>query len=167
LPVAAAGDLWAVTDGNGPAGPARQLRLRCPAALTELRVVRHRVQRWAGGHGLPDGVVVDLQLALGEAVSNGIEHAYPRGGRLPEMAVEVELELRTNCREPVVAARVTDSGRWRPVPTSPGYRGRGLALIRRLSREMQVLRTAGGTQVTFAIPVLQKVLRPAGPGSGI
>jgi anti-sigma regulatory factor (Ser/Thr protein kinase) len=146
-------------------GPARQLRLRCPAALTELRVVRQRVQRWACGLGLPDGVVVDLQLALGEAVSNGIEHAYPRGGRLPEVAVEVELELRTNCREPVVAARVTDRGRWRPVPASPGYRGRGLALIQRLSREMQVLPTAEGTQVTFAIPLLQRVLRAEPSGT--
>lgn len=153
-----AGDLWAVTHGNGPAGPARQLRLRCPAALTELRVVRQRVQRWAHGHGLPDGVVMDLQLALGEAVSNGIEHAYPDSGLLPEVAVDVELELRTSGGEPVVAARVTDRGRWRAVPASPGYRGRGLALIQRLSREMQVLHTTEGTQVTFAIPVLQTVL---------
>ncbi len=157
--MAAAGDLWAVTYRDGPAGPAQQLRLRCPAALTELRVVRQRVQRWARGHGLPDGVVIDLQLALGEAVSNGIEHAYPGSGLLPEVAVEVELELRTSGGEPVVAARVTDRGRWRAVPASPGYRGRGLALIRRLSREMQVVRTAEGTQVTFAIPLLRTVLR--------
>ncbi|HYH32990.1 MAG TPA: ATP-binding protein [Pseudonocardia sp.] len=142
---------------DGRAG--RRLRLRCPAVLGELRVVRQRVQRWARGNGLPDGVLVDLQLAVGEAVSNGIEHAYLPGGQGRGVAtgvqagVEVELELSTSGGEPVVAARVTDQGRWRPVPADPGYRGRGLALIRQLSRDMQVLRTAEGTQVTFAIPV--------------
>ena len=139
-------------DDRTPA--AQRLRMRCPAALAELRVVRRRVQRWAGGHGLPEDVVIDLQIAVGEAVSNGIEHAYTGDGprRDDAVAVEVELELRPARDGRVVAARVTDRGRWRPVPAGPGYRGRGLALIQQLSRDMQVRRTVRGTEVTFAIP---------------
>ena len=128
-----------------------RLRLRCPAVLAELRTVRQRVQRWARAIGLPDDAVVDLQLALGEAVSNGIEHAYPHEVAVAD--IEVDLELRAGDTGPVVAARVSDRGRWRPVPASPGYRGRGLALIARLSRDMRVHRSARGTLVTFAIPV--------------
>jgi anti-sigma regulatory factor (Ser/Thr protein kinase) len=134
--------------------PAQRLRLRCPAALAELRVVRRRVQRWASGHGLPDDVVIDLQIAVGEAVSNGIEHAYTGDGprRDDGAGVEVDLQLRWAGGGRVVSARVADRGRWRPVPADPGYRGRGLALIRQLSRDMRVRRTTWGTEVTFAIP---------------
>ncbi|MHA6625172.1 ATP-binding protein [Pseudonocardia sichuanensis] len=134
--------------------PAQRLRLRCPAALAELRVVRRRVQRWASGHGLPEDVVIDLQLAVGEAVSNGIEHAYTGEGprRDDGVGVEVELELRSAGHGRVVAARVADRGRWRPVPADPGYRGRGLALIRKVSRDMRMRRTMRGTVVTFSIP---------------
>jgi anti-sigma regulatory factor (Ser/Thr protein kinase) len=151
------GDDGVVTDVDWRAGRAQRLRVRCPAWPTELQVVRRRVQRWAHDHGLPEDVLVDLQLALGEAVSNGIEHAYDGdlAGRNGGAAVEVVLELCTLGGAPVVAARVSDRGRWRPFPVSPGHRGRGLLLIRRLSQDtMQVMRTAQGTQVTFAIPVL-------------
>jgi serine/threonine-protein kinase RsbW len=154
LPGAPAGDHWAVTELDDRTPPAQRLRLRCPAALAELRVVRRRVQRWASGLGLPDDVVIDLQIAVGEAVSNGMEHAYAGEGprRDDGAAVEVELELRPAGDGRVVAARVTDRGRWQPVPADPGYRGRGLALIRHLSCDMRVLRTVRGTEVTFAIP---------------
>jgi anti-sigma regulatory factor (Ser/Thr protein kinase) len=154
LPGPVAGDHWAVTELDDRTPPAQWLRLRCPAALAELRTVRRRVQRWACGNGLPDDVVIDLQLAVGEAVSNGIEHAYVSDGprRDAAAAVEVELELRARRDGPVVAARVSDRGRWRPAPADPGYRGRGLALIQQLSREMRVRRTTQGTEVTFAIP---------------
>jgi anti-sigma regulatory factor (Ser/Thr protein kinase) len=132
----------------------RALRLRCPAALAELRVVRRRVQRWANRHGLPEDVVIDLQLAVGEAVSNGIEHAYTCDGPRQDdgAAVEVELELCPGADGPVVAARVADHGTWRPAAADPGYRGRGLALIRQLSRELRVLQTPRGTELIFAIP---------------
>jgi anti-sigma regulatory factor (Ser/Thr protein kinase) len=171
------GDDEGVTESDGRTRLARRLRLQCPAVLTELRTVRHRVQRWAHGHGLPDDVLVDLQLAVGEAVANGIEHAYRHNGtgRRPigpverfgaaersgavgdgaaaDECIEVELELRAGAGGAEVAACVSDRGRWRQAPAEPGYRGRGLALIARLSRDMRVRRTGQGTQVTFAIPV--------------
>jgi anti-sigma regulatory factor (Ser/Thr protein kinase) len=53
----------------------------------------------------------------------------------------------------VVAVTVTDHGRWRPVPEDPGHRGRGLALIRELSRRMQVSMSGQGTRVCFEIPL--------------
>jgi anti-sigma regulatory factor (Ser/Thr protein kinase) len=159
-----------VTESYGCARRARRLRLRCPAALTELRTIRQRVQRWAHGNGLPDDVLVDLQLAVGEAVSNGIEHAYGHDSAGPaeqvepapagtpaatsgDACIEVELELQAGEEGTEVAARVSDRGRWRHAPAQPGYRGRGLALIAQLSREMRVRPTGQGTLVTFAIPL--------------
>ena len=48
---------------------------------------------------------------------------------------------------------------WRPVPADPGFRGRGLMLIRRLADEVVVEPTpGGGTTIRFCVPA-----RPAGP----
>jgi anti-sigma regulatory factor (Ser/Thr protein kinase) len=138
---------------------ASALRLSHPADLGELREIRGRLEDWARRHDLPPETTVDLQLTLGEAVSNAIEHAY-RGGRCgprpsPRPTVEVDVELRFTSAGRAVVVCVTDHGRWRPAPAEPGYRGRGLALIEELSAGLQVVRTAEGTQVRFTIPYLR------------
>jgi anti-sigma regulatory factor (Ser/Thr protein kinase) len=105
--------------------------------------------------------VIDLQLAVGEAVSNGVEHAYREdAAELP--TVEVDLELRSRGALEVVAVTVIDHGRWRPVPGLPGYRGRGLALIERLSRQFQLSTSVHGTRVCFEIPLHQLQEYPIG-----
>jgi anti-sigma regulatory factor (Ser/Thr protein kinase) len=134
--------------GNGSNG--RRLSLRHPADPAQLQVLRRTVERWAKQNSVPGDAVIDLQLALGEAVSNGVEHAY-RGGRCG--TVEIELELRLADAEAVVAVRVIDHGRWRPVPLRKGYRGRGLAIIEQLSRGLSISTSERGTQLSFAVPV--------------
>jgi anti-sigma regulatory factor (Ser/Thr protein kinase) len=134
--------------GHGPDAPVDRLRLRHPAELGELRAIRRRVERWAGEHGLTDGELIDLQLAIGEAVSNGIEHGYRECVTGP---VEVELELRPDGPRRLLSVRVVDHGRWRPAPARPGYRGRGLAMIRSLSEDMRVTSVANGTEVAFTV----------------
>lgn len=119
------------------------------ADARELRMMRVQVDRWARALGVPTETLVDLQLALGEAVSNGIEHAYPDG----EGTVDVHLRLRGRRGAEVVHVSVVDHGRWRPAPSSRGYRGRGLELIDTLSVELQVIDTGCGTRVCFDIPV--------------
>lgn len=129
------------------------LYLRRPANPAELRHIRGRVDDWAGQHALAEDVVIDLQLALGEAVANGVEHAYLA---TEPGTVEVDVEIRTTGARggaPVVAVRVADHGSWRPVPTANGYRGRGLAVIERLARRVVVSRRRHGTEVCFEIPL--------------
>lgn len=114
-------------------------------------MIRRRVEHWALVWDLPAATLIDLQLALGEAAANGVEHAYPDGRT---GTVEVELDIRHVDRtSSVIMVRVTDRGRWRPVPTHPGYRGRGLMMIERLARHVEVLRSAHGTEVCFEIPL--------------
>jgi anti-sigma regulatory factor (Ser/Thr protein kinase) len=125
------------------------LRLAHAADLGWLRVLRRRVGRWAAEHQIPDEALIDLQLVLGEAVSNGVEHAYRHGSR---GTVEVELQLQ-DVGDPVVAVRVVDHGRWRPIPMRKDGRGRGLAIIDRLSRGLQISASAAGTALTCAVPL--------------
>jgi anti-sigma regulatory factor (Ser/Thr protein kinase) len=124
------------------------LRLTHAADLGWLRVLRRQVGRWAAEHQLPDETVIDLQLVLGEAVSNGVEHAYRHGHR---RTVEVELQLQDVDDDPVVGVRVVDHGRWRPIPMRKD--GRGLAIIDRLSRGLQISVSTAGTALTCAVPL--------------
>jgi len=130
---------------------AATLRLDRPADPAELRTIRTRVTAWAHAQALPEDVLTDLQLAVGEAVANGVEHAYANG----ELGtVEVELTIRTTAqRASAVRVRVVDHGHWRPMPAGAGYRGRGLTLIGRLADGLQVVATRSGTQVCFEVPI--------------
>lgn len=114
----------------------------------ELHRIRNHVGSWADRHALPEDVVIDLQLALGEAVANGVEHAYT--GARPG-TVDVEVQLRQDVA-PAVLVRVSDHGRWR-APMGNGYRGRGLSVIERLARRVEVSRTRTGTEICFEIPL--------------
>jgi anti-sigma regulatory factor (Ser/Thr protein kinase) len=138
----------AVTQQPGRDAPLGRLRLRHPAELSELRPIRREVERWAVEHRVTDDELIDLQLAIGEAVSNGIEHGYRERRPGP---VEVDLELRPQGSQRLLAVRVFDHGRWRPAPARPGYRGRGLAMIRSLSADLCVTSDSRGTEVTFTV----------------
>lgn len=136
---------------DGAAGP--RLRLHHSAGLLALRAIRRQVERWAAGLGITDDELIDAQLAIGEAVSNGIEHGYRDREPGP---IDLELEVRpptAASEDRVLAVRVVDRGRWRPAPARPGYRGRGLAMIRSLSTDMRVTSCADGTEVTFLVPL--------------
>jgi anti-anti-sigma factor len=53
-----------------------------------------------------------------------------------------------------VEVAIEDFGVWRPAPVDPGFRGRGLLLIRRLAEDVTFEPTpGGGTTVRFRVPV--------------
>ena len=135
-------------------GPARAagggLALRIPASVDRLRPLRRRVEDWARGQGVGEDELADLQLALGEAVSNAMEHAY----RDTEAGtVEVELDVRATAAGRAVVARVADRGRWKPATSRPSHRGRGLMMIDGLSADMRVTSNDSGTEVAFTVPL--------------
>ena len=126
--------------------PPAPLDEELPAEPTRLAGLRRRVQAWAEQHALAGDTVQDLQLALGEAVSNSIEHAYR--GR-PGGAVRVRLEIDGDGS---VAGLVRDTGQWREAPVDRGFRGRGLSVIGELADDVVVDHPAdGGTEVRFRL----------------
>lgn len=132
-----------------------------PADAECLAPMRRAIAEWAARCGLGEDGTTDLQLAVGEAVTNAVEHAYTNGDRPPADAVELSLELQP---EGSVAVRVVDHGLWRPPPADPGYRGRGLALIRELAEDVEVLPADDGTEVWFRLPALPVEVVPRLPG---
>ncbi|HTK67122.1 MAG TPA: SpoIIE family protein phosphatase [Pseudonocardia sp.] len=122
------------------------LGLRLPASPEQLRTLRREIDVWAGASALTQDAALDLQLAVSEAATNAIEHAYPEdsGGDFG-----VRLEHRTGGE---IRAEITDSGSWRPPPADPGYRGRGLAMINAIGRDVTVEPAETGTTVRFTLP---------------
>ncbi|GAA4714080.1 hypothetical protein GCM10023215_66520 [Pseudonocardia yuanmonensis] len=132
-----------------------------PAEAECLAPMRRVIADWAARCGLGEDGTTDLQLAVGEAVTNAVEHAYTSGPEPAADAVELSLELQP---DGAVAVRVADHGLWRPPPDDPGYRGRGLALIRELAEDVEVMPADDGTEVWFRMPALPVEVVPRLPG---
>lgn len=110
-----------------------------PAVPRALADIRSTVRRWLSAAGASPDDAADILVAVGEACSNVVEHAYgPAGGSLT-----VQMELT----ESTVVTVVRDHGRWRSARGQ--NRGRGMSLIQRLSDHMDVVAGVGGTTVTF------------------
>jgi anti-sigma regulatory factor (Ser/Thr protein kinase) len=120
--------------------PVRDLRLTRVAATEAVPALRRLTRRWTAESDLDEDTAEDVVLAVDEAVTNVVEHAYAG------VAGAVRLQLtRWECGELTVI--VEDDGTWRPPPTDPGFRGRGLSLITRLADHAHVNSTSTGTVV--------------------
>ncbi|MGH3874785.1 MAG: ATP-binding SpoIIE family protein phosphatase [Pseudonocardiaceae bacterium] len=123
-------------------GDVLPLDLRSPAVSWSLRDIRIAVCRWLSAVEAIPRAKHDLIIAVGEACSNAVEHAYgPAGG-----TVTVNMALHP----PDVIATVSDTGRWRTKkPDCAGDRGRGLMFIRHCCDEMRIDRGPTGTKVVI------------------
>jgi anti-anti-sigma factor len=131
-----------------------------PAVPAQVRELRREVAAWAAAAALPADQIADLQLALGEAAANTVEHAYP------DQPGDLDYRI---ARTPTGSLRVTvtDHGRWRPEPSDNNHRGRGLHIIRALSRDVHLAPSDTGTTVDFhlASPALPDAATPPPPVS--
>ena len=121
---------------SGEIGP---LDLVVPALPWSLRDIRFAVRRWLSAVGAAPRTVADLLVAVGEASTNAVEHAYGPGGG----TVSVHLELQM----PDVLATVRDTGRWRP-PRGEN-RGRGTMFMRNCSDDLRIDHGPTGTNVVI------------------
>jgi anti-anti-sigma factor len=139
------------------------LRLDLPAVPAQLRGLRRAVQRWAEEASLPAEATGDLQLALGEAAANAIEHAYQDDERRGRVVVAVD-----PAADGSLAVTVSDTGTWRPPADDPGFRGRGLQMISALAADVDLTHGPAGTLLRFRIqpPVPPPVIpRPRAGGA--
>jgi anti-sigma regulatory factor (Ser/Thr protein kinase) len=119
-------------------------------------LVRRTLMVWLQEHGVGEDQREDLVLAVSEAVTNVVDHAY-RGVKTPG-CVEVDIELtheRNHNEDPErwVTVAVTDFGAWRSERACKGFRGRGLQMIQACTDWRHIERRAVGTRVTMALHV--------------
>lgn len=118
-----------------------------PAEPGSIGLVRHAVRAALASRSVPPAVTADILLAVSEACTNAVVHAYPQhdGGQRFETHVSW-------CGDELLV-KVRDHGRgFAPRVDSPGL-GLGLPVMGSLSRRLEI-RTpqGGGTEVamTFA-----------------
>jgi anti-sigma regulatory factor (Ser/Thr protein kinase) len=122
-----------------------RLQRRWPADARVLRDVRDVMRRWLAKWNVAEDAAFDITVAVHEACTNAIDHAYGPGGG--------EFELDATEKDGAIVVSVHDSGGWRD-PRGSG-RGRGLPIMRALMDSVEVSRREGGTTV-----VVRRALTP-------
>jgi serine/threonine-protein kinase RsbW len=113
------------------------LALKLPAEERLLPTTRRTIAGFLDGFDVPSDIVDDVTLALDEACSNVLKHAFPQGER-------GSYELRADLRPSEVIIEVLDNGvGFDPMgkPTGGGVwdlSGRGLEIMRRLMTAVEV-----------------------------
>jgi anti-anti-sigma factor len=109
-----------------------------PAEPGRLSVLRQGLEAWLTELGVGETDIASIEIAVLEAATNSVEHAYPDGGG----TVRVEGQLDGQGR---VCMSVIDRGTWRPAPADPGHRGRGLMMMRGCMDTVEIDDTPDGT----------------------
>src|SRR4029077_16376044 len=121
-----------------------------PAEPRELRKLRISMRDWLDERHVGTADQNALLLAVGEACSNAIEHAY-QGRAAGKVAVEID-----ETPDLTFSVTVRDFGRVRAPSERTPDRGRGTALMRDLTIDFSRDSTPTGTTVRFRLPVVDR-----------
>lgn len=122
------------------------VKLTLPARPENVAVIRHVLGAFADALRLPDALVEDLRLAVTEACTNVVRHAYPDGSPGP-----VEVSLRPD--DDAVRVVVADHGRGVGTSSDTSGPGLGLPLIAAIADDVDLQPVPGGgsrVAMTFA-----------------
>jgi serine/threonine-protein kinase RsbW len=109
---------------------APDLELTLPARPENVAVARHAIGGFADVLDVPKQTLADVKLAVTEACTNVVVHAYPGS--------EGPMGLRATVDDDMLRVVVVDEGRGMlPRPDSPGL-GLGLPLIATLAESLEL-----------------------------
>ena len=121
-----------------------------PAEPGELHKLRSSLRDWLDRRDVAAATQNALIVAIAEACSNAIEHAYTDLGP-GEIKVEIE-EVQEN----MLAVTVRDHGRFLTRSKPLANRGRGTALMREFTVDFTRDSTPLGTTVSFRLPIADR-----------
>ncbi|HEY2207511.1 MAG TPA: ATP-binding protein [Pseudonocardia sp.] len=108
-------------------------------------LIRRRLRSWLTWQEWPTEEIEDLLLAVSEAVSNSVEHAYPPD-EPGSVRVRAELQAEQQDRHRMVIV-ITDEGVWHDPSPEPVNRRRGIPMMRATTAGLEVDGTDEGTWV--------------------
>jgi serine/threonine-protein kinase RsbW len=118
-----------------------------PAVPESIPAARRALNRWLRALGVAQEVIRDVALALSEAVTNVVRHAYPRG-RPGEFRVEASYtggEVRVLVED--------DGAHAEALAEDTANLGLGIPLMQRISGRFERECTPGrGTRVSIVVP---------------
>lgn len=137
------------TPAGEPAGDGGGLHLDLLSTPDDVARARHEVVSFALGSGLDQLEVGAVELAVGEACSNVVRHAYAADASPGRMNIEATADAER------LVVRIIDSGAGIRSRISDGGAGLGTAIIIALCDTLEVGSGPGGTgtrvTMTFAI----------------
>ena len=128
----------------------RTVRLRVPARAEYIALARLALSGLADIITLPDELLADLKLALTEAVSNSVRHAYADGSGFVSIVYELS--------GAALAVEVVDDGKGFDPERPPALEGEeltegglGIAIIRTIADEFELQSSPGvrGSRLRF------------------
>ena len=132
-----------------------QLHLEAPAQTNQLKVLRSTIRGWLHEQHVTIDTQQALLVALGEACTNVIDHAYRRNPQTPisteDHEVEPLIEIDLTDHGDKLIARVSDHGCWRHPGMHSHDRGRGTTIMQGLTSRYERQSTSRGTTVTLAV----------------
>ena len=135
----------------------RYLDISVPATLPNVRGVRRKVAAIAVQVQAAEHVVDDVELCVGEAVTNSVVHGYSDGEGTVDIAVDVDQDELT--------VIVSDRGQGLTDFVRDGDIGYGLQIIERLTRRVRIASAPrSGTEV-YMVFDLERTPQPAGTPS--
>jgi serine/threonine-protein kinase RsbW len=143
-------DEAALIETAGEALEGRSVRLRVPARAEYIGLARLALSGLADIVALSDELLADLKLALTEAVSNSVRHAYP--GEVGFVSIAYELT------GDALAVEVVDDGKGFDPDRPPPLEGEeltegglGIAIIRTITDEFELNSQPGvrGSRLRF------------------
>jgi serine/threonine-protein kinase RsbW len=135
----------------GESDGTRSVHLRIPAKAEYITLCRLALSGLAQLRSIPDDTMADLKLALTEAVSNSVRHAYGEDG---EGHVDVTYELRPDA----IRIEVIDDGEGFDPEETPSFEGEelsegglGIAIIKTIADEFELDSSLGarGSRLRF------------------
>jgi serine/threonine-protein kinase RsbW len=118
-----------------------ELKLSLPARSENLARLRRALADFTESLGADDEAVADVRLAVNEACTNVVRHAYHDGG-------EIEIEARPVGDHLVVV--VHDRGRGLDHPTEDPGTGLGLRVASALAEAIEIRNSGVGTEVRLS-----------------
>jgi serine/threonine-protein kinase RsbW len=127
-----------------------ELRLNARATPAAARPLRHALAAFLAVYEIEPELLDDILTAVGEALANAVEHAYPPGS-----VNDVELVARVG-KSGTLEIDVYDRGSFLERGQRPG-RGFGLRIVRAIARQVTI-DTDGGTHVHMIFDVVPRAL---------
>jgi len=133
----------AILTVRAAARPLLELDITLPAQPNNGRIFRQALRRFYLAAGLSEDKISLLQVAIGEAITNSIQHAY--GVRAGAVRVRGRVESGN------LVIEISDTGRWRAEHEDGG--GYGLQILKGIVPDVAISAGENGTVVRLTQPI--------------
>jgi anti-sigma regulatory factor (Ser/Thr protein kinase) len=118
------------------------LRLTVRARQSAPRTVRVALHGWLTAIGWDIGDTELIVVAVNEAVTNSVKHAFPHGRA-------GQIQVRAEQNEDRLEIKISDNGRWRDSDPAQSHMPRGITLMHALVDTASVTDGPDGTVVSL------------------